>query len=333
MRPAVALFLLLLGGCGSPFVGDLSQQVSRSDMLERAEFAFVGTIQNQHIENPTTHRIILPEKQQQLERFYRVVRYSVSVETLLRGSLPQNIDVYEVFWFGGGSGDWNAVRPGDRCLFLVRSDRGRLRVVRDYWRSIFPTTGGPYQHVPLGDSDPFWERIALMNFDLWGPHDLARTTQVDFHYADPGHALTAWRRLKLLRGLLLHPSSAVRISACREILRQRSGEDGCWSLLSPAEKSLTSAHGSVCCTEQQFQQNRRDIMEKSAEWWWSIYGQDREGARALTSVNIPQRRAEICALWNKHYPHDPDSGCGPDGTLPETRVTQHGDLAVNGKLE
>lgn len=329
VRMTITLILLLLVGCGDRFVGDFSQHVTRNELLSKAEFVFVGTIQEQHVESAITHRVILPGSKDDLDTHYRVVRHKVSVETLLRGSLPKSpVDVYEVSWFGRRGGDWNAVRSGDRYLFLVKSVGGRLRVVRDYWRSIFPVVGGPYQHVPLSSSRPMWERVALMNFDLWNVHDLARTTQVDFFYADPGHALSDWRWLKLLRGLLRHPSSEVRVSACREILRTRSGEDGCWSTLSATEKQQTRAHGSVCCTEEHIQQDRGRIMERSAEWWWSVYGQDREGARALTAVNIPERRAEICALWNKHYPDDRDSGCHLDGTLPATRVTQEGDLPV-----
>lgn len=60
-----------------------------------------------------------------------------------------------------------------------------------------------------------------MNWWIERADDAARVS--DLHYTDPGGVLSQWRQVKLLRGLLRHPSTMVRVPACRELLLLGAG--------------------------------------------------------------------------------------------------------------
>ncbi len=74
------------------------------------------------------------------------------------------------------------------AIYLVRLENQRYHVVRDWWRSIYPVTGGPHSRLPLDKSHSLWERIALMNFWTERSDDTAqdRCTLHILHYNDPG---------------------------------------------------------------------------------------------------------------------------------------------------
>jgi hypothetical protein len=95
------------------------------------------------------------------------------------------IDVYEVFWTGGASGDWNSTEDGERAVFPLRVEQGCYRVVGDWWRSIFTVTSGPHARLPLNDSRPFWERVALMNWWVQRSDTDMRITYPHFRMNDP----------------------------------------------------------------------------------------------------------------------------------------------------
>jgi hypothetical protein len=51
------------------------------------------------------------------------------VEPVLRGSETRKVvDVYEIFWTGATSGDWNSTHDGERALFLLRVEGSRYRL-------------------------------------------------------------------------------------------------------------------------------------------------------------------------------------------------------------
>ena len=134
------------------------------------------------------------------------MRRRVRVETVLYGSEKRGvIDVYEVLWTGGTSGDWNSTRDGERAVFPLRLEQGSYRLVGDWWRSIFTVTSGPHTRLPL------WERIALMNWWFQRGDTNMRITYPYFRLNDPGGVLSLWRTVKLEHGLVRHPSAGVRV--------------------------------------------------------------------------------------------------------------------------
>ena len=291
-------------------------------MLKRASLVFIGVIQKQEFDLWLSFR---------LNRHQRALRREVRVEVVSRGSESRKVvDVFEIASGLGTSGDVNSTRDGERDLFLVRVEDGRYHVVRDSGRSIFPVTTGPHPGLPLDESRPFWERIALMNFWIQRSDDQMRIAYPYFRYSDPGNALSQWRMVKLERGLVRHPSAGVRIPACRELLMLGAWEqDECWETLSYSDKDHLRDGGYVCCSASDVVESRAQSKERKPLWWWSVYT-DRENRRLLTAVNDREARLEFCRLYARDYPGDPDTGCPADQPLPATIVTERGDVPLLG---
>jgi hypothetical protein len=305
--------------------------MSSQQMLERANLAFIGVIQKQQFDSWPFFRLKIPAGDSDSSKYWKVLRREVRVETVLRGVESRNvIDVYEIFWTGGASGDWNATQNGQRALFLVRKENGRYHVVRDWWRSIFPITSGPHYRLPLDDSHPLWDRIALMNWWMERNEATARITYPYFHYNDPGGALSLWRVVKLERGLVRHPSPGVRVPACRELLLLGGwGQDECWEMLSDTDRKHLSDSGYLCCSANEIAAARLKTQERGAEWWWRVYS-DRESRRLLTAINNAHLRSQFCDSWRDQYPDDHDNGCPPGQPPPATIVTEQGDVPLVG---
>lgn len=305
--------------------------MSSEEMLSRASHVFVGVIENQHFDYWPFFSVAIPGDDRASAKYWKVLRRRVHIETVIRGVEPRKtIDVYEIFWTGGTSGDWDSTRDGERALFLVRVENGHYHVVRDWWRSIFPITNGPHSRLPLDESKPLWERIALMNFWVERNDDAARITYPYFRNVDPGRALSLWRIVKLERGLVRHPSRNIHVPACRELLGLSGwGQDECWESLSETEKSQLRDGGYLCCASESIATTRRQLRERNATWWWEGYA-DRESRRLLTAVNNKELRTKICRLYTREYPGDFDTGCGADHA-PATIVTESGDVPLVGK--
>ena len=323
---------MLLQGCGPGLVFNSSPQMTTAEMLDRADHIFVGVIQKQEIESWLFFRFSAAHVDNQDPKYWKIARRQIRVETLLRGSEPRKVvDVYEIFWTGGASGDWNFTQNGERDLFLVRVENGRYHVVRDWWRSIFPVTSGRHSRLPGDASRPLSERIALMNSWIDADDEKASVTFPDFHYSDFGGALSTWRQVNLTRGLLRHPSSRVRVPACRELVLMLGwGQDECWDSLTDAEKAELSSRGCFgCITAEEIMAERQRLQARPANWWWENYG-DREIRRLLTAVNYPKLRFDICRLYSRDYPGDPDTGCPADRPPPATIVRENGDVPLTG---
>jgi hypothetical protein len=254
----------------------------------------------------------------------------VRVENVLRGVESRKaVDVYEIYWMGGTSGDWNATEAGERDLFMVRTEGGYYHVVRDWWRSILPITSGPHVHLPLDDSHPFWERLALMNFWVERSDDKARISYPYFNYADPAYALSRWRMVKLERGLVRHPSAGVRVPACRELILSRLGQDECWEMLSESDKVHLADSGYCCMSAREIAAARLKFRDHDPSSWWATYT-ERDSRRMLTAVSDREARLEFCRLYAREYPGDPDTGCPADQSPPATIVTERGDVPLAG---
>jgi hypothetical protein len=331
MRLALGLAALLLCGCGPGLVFNASQEMSHDEMLRRASLVFVGVIKSHHVDSWPFFWLTMRQHQPDRPDYWKVLRRRVRVELVLRGAESRRgIDVYEIHWTGGTSGNWNSTQDGERALFLVRVENGLYHVVRDWWRSIFPVTAGPRPGLPLDDSYPLWERIALMNYWIAGSAGSSGITSLDFFYSDPGMALSTWRQVKLLRGLVRHPSASIRIPACRTLL-QLGGwdQDECWDMLAGADQAQLSSDGSFCCSTESILARRRQAEAEGAAPKWQRF-RDQEGRRRLTAMNNPRLRDEFCRLWQREYPSDHDNGCPANQPPPATIVTACGDVPLAG---
>ena len=318
---------MLLCGCSPGLVFNSSQEMSTQQMLERATLVFIGVIQKQQIESRPFFRLKMPGEDPDSAKYWKVVRREVRVETVLRGIEPRSvIDIYEIYWTGAATGDWNSTQNSERALFLVRKEEGKYHVVRDWWCSIFPVTSGAHQRLPLDDSHPFWERVALMNWWI-ERNDATVTIRFPyFHYNDPGAALTLWRVTKLVRGLVKHPSAGVRLPACHELLLLGGwGQDECINTLSVEERKDLSD----CCTNLRAAGSRPNTHDSDPGWWWDAY-RDRDSRRLLTAMNNVPMRRKFCVLWAAQDPDDHDDGCPADGPPPATIVTAQGDVPLVG---
>lgn len=330
MRILLSGVLLLLSGCSPGLEFNSSPDMTPAEMLDRASLIFVGVIEKQQFDSWPFFRLVSPTVDPDSAHYWKVLRRRVRVELPIHGTVKQpQVDVYEIFWTGGTTGDWNSTFDGERALFLVRTENGRHHVVRDWWRSIFPVTTGRHTRLPLDDNIPLWERIALMN---WWIERLDPSTRVlRFHYNDPADALGQWRTVKLLRGLVLHPNARVRVSACRDLLLLAGwGQDECWERLSDTDKTHLSDGGYISFSAERIASGRRIAEERGALWHWKSY-RDRDMHRLLTAHSVRTLRGEFCHLWAINYPDDFDNGCPADEPPPATIVTSSGDIPLSGK--
>jgi hypothetical protein len=322
--------LLLLSGCGPALIFYSPQEMSRDEMLARASHIFIGVIQKQQFDSWPFSRLNMPDADPATAKYWRILRREVRIEMVLRGTESRKmVDIYEIFWTGGATGSWNLTDTGERDLFLVRLESGRYHVVRDFLHSIFRVASGPHSRLPLDESRPLWERIALMN--LWIERtDTAVRIADPSRYSDPGGALSQWRMVKLERGLVRHPSPGVRVPACSDLLSLGGfGQDECWDMLSDSDKAHLTDGGSFCCKASDIAVTRRQLQGRDASWWWLNYP-DRDVRRLMTAVNNRELRAGICRRYESEYPGDRDTGCPADQPPPATIVSQQGDIPLVG---
>lgn len=144
VRWVLFIALLPLAGCRQHLEFNNSQGMTRDQMLQLATHVFVGVIEKQEFEIWPFFRVPVESAQ-----YWKPLRRDVRVEIVLRGSeARQVVGIYEVFWTGGTTGDWNFTQNGHRYLFLVRLENGRYHVVRDWWRSIFEVGSGKHTGCP-----------------------------------------------------------------------------------------------------------------------------------------------------------------------------------------
>jgi hypothetical protein len=325
----IILMLMCLAGCGPGLQFNASPEMTPAEMLERASMVFVGVIEKQQLDSWPMFRLNAPGVDPESAHFWKILRRSVRVETVLKGSyVAPRIQVFEIFWTGGATGHWNSTFDGERALFLVRLENGRYHIVRDWWHSIFRVTTGRHTRMPLGDSAPFWERLALMNFRIEQIDPAVRVLQ--FRDNDPADALGEWRRVKLLRGFVRHPNAAIRVSACRDLLLLSGwGQDECWDQLSREDRSYLSDGGYIGFSEDGLLAMRRYQEQRGAQYWWSSHD-DPELRRIFTAFNSAILRPQFCALWLREYPEDHDNGCPADQPPPATISTLAGDVPLTG---
>lgn len=325
VRFLTGCLIVWMTGCAPRFTFNTSD-MTPEQMLARADHVFVGVILKQHLD-PSPYPHLTPEIAPEERRYWGIMRREVQVEMVLRGTEPRKtVDIYEIFWTGGASGNWNATHDGERDLFLVHIEGGKYHVVRDWWRCIYRVASGPHSSLPLDETHSLWERIALMNYRVESGKSTVRIGTLPFTQADLGGALSQWRRVKLLRGLVRHPSQSVRVAACRDlILFGNWGQDECWDALPDNDKSQLPADSAA-----EVAAIRLSVYTRDAQWWWIRY-RGRDERRLLTAINNKRVRADICRLYTAEYPGDSDTGCPPDAPPPATIVTDRGDVPLIGQ--
>jgi hypothetical protein len=315
---ALLVTAVLLAGCSPRLV--FQEQISPEERLKLADLVFIGVIQKHHLESWLPFQFIHPKGD-----LWGVVRSEVMVEHVLRGTESRTkVDVFEIEWMGGRNGDWNTTHDGGRYLFLVRRENRRYHVVGDYWRSIYPITSGRHGRLPLDESHSLWERIALMNWWLNPDADI-----VGIDYSDPAEALGLWRRIKLARGMMRHPTSAVRVGACSYLLGNLDmGQDECWDALTTNEREKIASYRMSISADIGVTRESRAYFNVGQ--WWTRHRHVEE-RRNATAINDRRLRQEFCRLWEREYADDHDNGCPADGPPPATFVTERGDVPLIGR--
>ncbi len=333
VRIGLLISLLLLSGCNHGFERHSEQETTPQQMLDRAELVFIGVIEGHHFDSFPFFDMGGSSED---SRFWRPLRRRVRVEAVLLGNYSKpKIDVFEVFWTGGTTGDWNSTQDGQRDLFLVHQEAGRWRIVRDWWRSIYEVHAGYHSRLPLDDSRPFWERYALMGFWI-GPDNSGSSRMVDYRN-DPGAALGKWRTKKLLRGLLRHPEHRVRIAACVALDETR---DPCEKMFSKAEWDEVYSGGRVrrerLTWSASLEKYTRGEFERML-WAQAFPAGDAnytpwamDELRILTTVDHPVLRREFCQTFVRKFPGDAENGCDAKNPYPATIVTENGDVPLVG---
>lgn len=338
MRTVPLVFIVLLAGCRPEL---RFQNVPRDQQLKLATHIFIGVIEKQEFVKSPSFRITGFDKSHPENlKYWEVSRRRVRVEIVAKGTESRSqIDIYEISWTDGTTGDWNSTEENGRYVFPVRVESGRYHVVGDWWRSIYPVLSGRHTRLPLDSSRGLWERIALMNW--WVQPD--GTPSLVYHrYADPGLALLKWRTVKILRGLLRHPNRDLQLSACEELLFGGDSQDECWDTLTPKERELLNQHHNLINPLDEWEQNRRFEKEFATDYWkWHVETKDRapsateriwaiDEMRLYTTINNRPLRKKFCGLFLKEFPDDKDNGCPANQPPPATIVTENGDVPLTG---
>ena len=333
MRAVLFVAIVILTGCDYGFTFH-PEEMTPDQMLQRAELVFIGKIEGQHFDSWPFFRA--PGVSAEGQRWWRPRRRRVRVETVLRGSYSQKeIQVYEIFWTDGTSGDWNSTQDNRTYLFMVRREAGRWQIVRDWRRSIYPVSNGYHQRLPLDESRPLWERYALMNYWIGAGQEGSDRM---FRYDDPGGKLGPWRKAKLLRGLLHHPQRSVRRAACSQLGPE---QDECLGTLPEADLRDTGSPPIMLQSPTKWNADGENQMRDYFESDLLIESLPRndprrtpfilDGARLLTTINHPILRREFCRKFMARFPNDTDNGCPANKPPPATIVTENGDVPLVGE--
>ena len=119
--------MLLLSGCGPRLEFNSSPDMTPADMLKRASLIFVGVIEKHQFDSWPFFRLNTPQVDSDASRYWKILRRRVRVELLVYGTERQpKVDVYEIFWRGGATGDWNSqlLTASELCFWSGRRTVG-----------------------------------------------------------------------------------------------------------------------------------------------------------------------------------------------------------------
>jgi hypothetical protein len=326
MRFILAAVTLALVSCAQ--LQRNTSEMTAEQMLQRSTHVFIGVIEKHEYSNKFLFRV-----SGEGSEHWRVMDRKVRVEMVLRGSEPRSvIDIYEAIPPGGANANSNSTNDGSRYLFPVRVENGRYHLVRDLLRSIYPVDSGRHDRLPLEDSRPFWERFALLQ---WQVQPDRSGSFGKYWRTDPALVFGEWRRAKVLRGLLRHADADLRLAACEDLLNMRIAQDECWDTLAPTDRRKLTKFNNVFPPEAVWNTNR--AFETRAHRAWDQLVDRAEPSfeamnklRLLTTINNSKLRREFCANFQKRFPDDHENGCPADQPPPPTIVTEKGDVPLIG---
>jgi len=216
-RKATGLLLITaFASCGSPQLQPrvLGGPLSTPELIKGAEIIIVGTITSITFGKVVHTSVPLFP---QLNDCLVPVRISVSVENVLRGSIPNRLNFEYFGTVCGTMGPVESPQGGSRSMFFLRNDSGRWRPLADYWRNRIPVLTGRHGNELLVGK-PIEEAISEI---LLTPSDnyttaglvqaLATATSESSSLIGP----SATERL--LVPLLNHSDMQVRVQACLEL--------------------------------------------------------------------------------------------------------------------
>ena len=94
----------------------------------------------------------------------RLIRVVSTVENVIRGRVDHDRITFNSPWLAATTGDWNSREDKKRYIFFLRSDKGVLRAVRDYWRTNVQVYSGRHAAFPLTERESLTARLALLLF-------------------------------------------------------------------------------------------------------------------------------------------------------------------------
>ncbi len=132
--------VMLIGSCGSTPNLEFSENGSATDadMIRNAPVIIIG-------------QVVVQEGVGPVRESRRLIRVVSTVENVIRGRVDHDRITFYFYspWLGATTGDWNSLEDKKRYIFFLRSDKGVLRAVRDYWRTNVRVYSGMHSALPL----------------------------------------------------------------------------------------------------------------------------------------------------------------------------------------
>ena len=123
-----------------------------------------------------------------------------------------------------------------------------------------------------------------MNWWIERREGATHTAYPHYRYNDPGDTLGLWRKVKIERGLVRHPSRDVRLEACSELIALSGwGQDECWENLSEQDRAY-EWNTSHCCSASEVAAWRQNFLKFNAPWWWANLAPVTSGVSLQLSV-------------------------------------------------
>ena len=327
MRLALLVLCVLLSSCGP---GLTLQEPGGKFAGDVATHIFTGVIQYQQLDSWPFFRVPGDDT-----GYWRIFRRRVRVELVVRGGpMADVVDLFEIAWIGGASGDWNATQVGERAVFLAKMESGKLRTVWDHQRCIHRIYSGRHDRLPGNERMPAWERLGLLS--LWpkpGWHPAMATRDLTYY-----ERWSHWRTIKIHRGFLRHPDIRLRLAACESLLSTGRAIDECWEQFDFVEKSQLDTYFNAIPPEEKWRDSRRFLPLAEKYWKWDLDALRKaqptraialDQLRLYTTINDHALRERFCKEFRTLAPGDTDHGCDADRPLPASIVTEAGDVPLD----
>src|SRR5690348_12303910 len=189
--------------------------LSYSDMISMSQVIVVAQVQSIDFVGP----VIRATDDHDYSSDWQLVRVKAASENVLKGQISQNqLEFFYYTSLGPASGNWNALRVGDRCVFFFVLEQGILRAVRDFWRSSIEVGSGrhgtPASTEPAAVNEQVVRLLLTPGSDLQ-PTRFSRLLPQDVAIAD--ELVGPCKTTAVLRALLDHANNEVRSAAAGQL--------------------------------------------------------------------------------------------------------------------